>query len=55
MVLNGEEIPGGEWLLPQPLITEENRDELIDDEMPPLFYAMCGCQEMPNFPDAWLG
>ncbi len=54
MVLAGEEIPGGEWLLPQPVITSENLEEFIDEDMPPLFYAMCGCQEMPNFPDAWL-
>ena len=54
MVLGGEEIPGGEWLLPQPVITSENLEEFIDEDMPPLFYAMCGCQDMPNFPDAWL-
>lgn len=53
MLLQGEEIPGGEWLLPQPVITSDDLDSFIDDSMPPLFYAMCGCQDMPNFPDAW--
>ncbi|CAN5666056.1 hypothetical protein BH24ACT5_BH24ACT5_24440 [soil metagenome] len=55
MLLGGEEIPGGEWLLPQPVITSDDLDSRIDDSMPPLFYAMCGCQDMPNFPDAWQG
>lgn len=54
-VLEGEEIAGPEWLLPQPVITSDNLEEFIDEDMPPLFYALCGCQEMPNFPDAWLG
>jgi ribose transport system substrate-binding protein len=53
MLLNGEQLPGGEWLLPQPVITAETRDSFIDPTMPPLFYAMCGCQDMPNFPEAW--
>ena len=51
-ILNGEEVPQ-EWVLPQPTITDENFDEYYVEGMPPLFYALCGCQEMPGFPERW--
>lgn len=51
-ILNGEEVPK-EWVLPQPTITSENLDEYVNTEMPPLHYAMCGCEELPEYPDAW--
>ena len=54
-VLNGEEIPGGDWLLPQPVVTSENLADYIQPDMPPLHYALCGCDGMENFPDAWQG
>lgn len=54
-VLNGEEIPGGDWLLPQPVVTSENLDSYIQPDMPPLHYALCGCEGMENFPAAWQG
>jgi ribose transport system substrate-binding protein len=52
-VLGGEEIPGGDWLLPQPVITDENLADYLQPDMPPLHYALCGCENMANFPDAW--
>jgi len=42
------------WTLPQPTITSANLDQYYNDQMPPLHYAMCGCEGMPTFPDAWL-
>ena len=54
-ILNGEPVPGPEWILPQPAITAENLGEFVNEAMPPLHYAMCGCEEMPNYPAAWGG
>ena len=42
------------WYLPQPEITPENLDQYINPAMPPLHYAMCGCEDMTNYPDAWI-
>ena len=41
------------WYLPQPDVTPENLDQYENSEMPPLHYALCGCEDMVNFPDAW--
>ena len=41
------------WHLPQPTITEETLPDYLNPEMGPLFYALCGCQEMPGFPENW--
>lgn len=54
-ILAGEAVPGPEWVLPQPAITQENLNTFIDPNMPPLHYAMCGCEDMPNYPQAWGG
>ena len=54
-VLAGEPVPGPEWVLPQPSITAENLDQYVDPEMPPLHYAMCGCEELPGYPESWGG
>jgi ribose transport system substrate-binding protein len=54
-VLNGEEIPGGDWLLPQPVVNDDNLASYIQPDMPPLHYALCGCEGMENFPAAWQG
>jgi ribose transport system substrate-binding protein len=54
-ILNGEAVPGPEWNLPQPAITSQNLDQFINDKMPPLHYAMCGCEKMPNYPKGWGG
>ena len=54
MTLKGESIPSP-WVLPQPFITEETLDSYIQPNMPLLHYAMCGCEEMPGFPERWGG
>jgi len=54
-VLNGEQIPGPEWVLPQPSITQDTLDKFINEKMPPLHYAMCGCEDMPDYPARWGG
>ncbi len=54
-VLQGEPVPGPEWVLPQPAITEENLDQYVNPSMPPLHYAMCGCEELPGYPERWGG
>ena len=51
-VLGGQQVPK-EWILPQPLITSENLNQYVTPNMPPLFYALCGCQNMPGFPQDW--
>lgn len=54
-VLQGEAVPGPEWILPQPAITQDTLDSYINTAMPPLHYALCGCEDMPNYPQAWGG
>jgi ribose transport system substrate-binding protein len=51
-ILSGQEVPK-EWVLPQPKVTQENLDQYIKEGMPPLHYALCGCEEMPGFPEVW--
>ena len=53
-ILAGEQVPS-EWTLPQPLITDENLDQYLQPNMPPLHYALCGCENMPEFPERWGG
>nr|WP_230424109.1 substrate-binding domain-containing protein [Streptomyces radicis] len=53
-VLAGEEVPE-EWRLPQPTITEDDLESYVRADMPPLHYAMCGCEDMPGYPQAWGG
>jgi ribose transport system substrate-binding protein len=53
-ILQGESVPG-HWVLPQPVITQENLDRYIQPNMPPLHYALCGCEDMPGFPQRWGG
>ena len=52
MILSGEEVPE-EWILPQPAVTQENLADYNDSSMPPLHYALCGCEEMPGYPERW--
>lgn len=54
-ILNGEAIPGPEWNLPQPAITQENLKDYLNPGMPPLHYAACGCEDMPDYPARWGG
>ncbi|MEU4449523.1 ABC transporter substrate-binding protein, partial [Actinosynnema sp. NPDC023926] len=51
-VLEGEQVPK-EWVLPQPTITEDDVRNFIKQDMPPLHYAMCGCESMPGYPGPW--
>jgi ribose transport system substrate-binding protein len=51
-ILKGEEVPK-EWVLPQPKITEDTLDDYVDPDMPPLHYALCGCEDMPGYPGPW--
>ncbi|MFJ2034097.1 substrate-binding domain-containing protein [Streptosporangium sp. NPDC087985] len=53
-ILKGEEVPKV-WNLPQPKITSENLDRYLQPNMPPLHYALCGCEDMPGFPEKWGG
>jgi ribose transport system substrate-binding protein len=51
-ILSGEQVPE-EWNLPQPLITQDTLADYLQPDMPPLHYALCGCEEMPGFPEGW--
>jgi ribose transport system substrate-binding protein len=51
-ILKGEEVPK-EWVLPQPKITQDNLQDYLQPDMPPLHYALCGCEGMPGFPGPW--
>ncbi len=50
--LDGEQVPNP-WKLPQPTITQDNLDQYVDPNMPPLHYAMCGCTDLPGYPQRW--
>lgn len=51
-ILKGEQVPK-EWVLPQPKITQDNLTTYVNESMPPLHYAMCGCEAMPGYPAGW--
>jgi ribose transport system substrate-binding protein len=51
-ILQGQQVPK-EWVLPQPKITQETLQQYIAQDMPPLHYAMCGCESMPGYPAGW--
>jgi ribose transport system substrate-binding protein len=53
MFLQGETVQH-HWYLPQPEVTAANLDQYINPEMPPLHYTLCGCEDMTNYPDAWM-
>ncbi|MER5956265.1 substrate-binding domain-containing protein [Streptomyces longhuiensis] len=53
-VLDGKQVPK-EWKLPQPTVTQDNLDQYLQEGMPPLHYAMCGCQDLPGYPKDWGG
>ena len=53
-VLKGEQVPK-EWVLPQPKITQDNLDQYLKPNMPPLYYALCGCEDLPGWPQKWGG
>ena len=53
-ILKGEEVPK-QWNLPQPKVTSENLSTYLQPNMPPLHYALCGCEDLPGFPENWGG
>lgn len=53
MFLQGETVQH-HWYMPQPEVTAANLDQYINPDMPPLHYALCGCEDMTNYPDAWV-
>jgi ribose transport system substrate-binding protein len=53
-IANGEEVPDP-WTLPQPTVTAENLNEYYNEDMPPLHYALCGCEDLPGYPERWGG
>ena len=52
-VLQGEEVDA-RWVVPQPNVTQDNLDTFYLPDMPPLYYAMSGAEDMTNWPDAWM-
>ena len=56
MILSGEEVPS-EWVLPQPVVTQDTLDQYLNEEvnMPPQHYALCGCENLPEYPERWGG
>jgi ribose transport system substrate-binding protein len=54
-ILKGEPVIGPAWKLPQPVITAADLDKYVDNKMPPLHYAMCGCKDLPGYPERWGG
>jgi len=54
MILSGKPVPK-EWILPQPTITSATLGKYLQPGTPPYFYAMCGCQNLPGFPERWSG
>ncbi|MFF7994291.1 substrate-binding domain-containing protein [Kitasatospora xanthocidica] len=53
-ILNGETVPKV-WNLPQPTITQDSLATYLKPGMPPLHYALCGCETLPGYPQAWGG
>ena len=54
-ILKGEPVIGPAWKLPQPVIAATDLDKFVDNKMPPLHYAMCGCKDLPGYPERWGG
>jgi ribose transport system substrate-binding protein len=53
-ILSGKQVPK-EWVLPQPVITQDTLSRYLAPGMPPQFFSTCGCQKMPGFPKDWSG
>jgi len=53
MILSGKQVPK-EWVLPQPVITDDTLSRYLTPGVPPTFFSTCGCQKMPGFPKDWL-
>ncbi|WP_406002820.1 substrate-binding domain-containing protein [Streptomyces sp. NBC_00829] len=51
-ILGGKEVPK-EWVLPQSSIGADTVNRYVQKDLPPLHYAMCGCETMPGYPAPW--
>jgi ribose transport system substrate-binding protein len=51
-ILGGKQVPK-EWVLPQPKVTQDTLQSFLRQDMPPLHYAMCGCESMAGYPAPW--
>jgi ribose transport system substrate-binding protein len=53
-ILSGEEVPK-EWVLPQPAVTQDQLDDVVaeNEGLPDLHYALCGCEDLPGYPERW--
>src|SRR5918996_267543 len=53
-ILSGEEVPK-EWVLPQPAVTQDQLDDVVaeNEGLPDLHYALCGCEDLPGYPEGW--
>jgi ribose transport system substrate-binding protein len=54
-ILEGKPVPAPEWILPQPVITKDNLAKFVNAKLSPLHFSMCGCEDMPGFPERWGG
>jgi ribose transport system substrate-binding protein len=52
MFLQGKTVQHN-WIMPQPEVVASNLDTYINTAMPPLHYALCGCEDMTNYPASW--
>jgi ribose transport system substrate-binding protein len=53
MILQGEPVQK-RWILPQPEITNANLAQYYNPDMPPLYYALSGAEDMENWPQVWM-
>lgn len=53
--LNGEPVPGPVWTLPQPVLMQADLPRYVNAKLSPLHYSMCGCENMPGYPQRWGG
>ena len=52
-ILEGTPVPD-EWIVPQPAITTaQERDSEIAPDLGPLFYTLCGCEDLSSYPAAY--
>jgi ribose transport system substrate-binding protein len=54
LILSGQEVPK-EWVLPQPAVTQDQLDDVVaeNEGLPDLHYALCGCEDLPGYPEGW--
>jgi len=52
-ILQGESVDK-RWVLPQPDVTQATLDQYYHPDMPPLYYALSGAEDMKNWPAAWM-